>query len=258
MVTAFQQLDLHLTGTSAPSVTQHLGQLVHTGTGQIDQQVDMELPPVIDRLDFPRSPDPNRTGAALPCAASKPGQNMLQPAMLALHLVDAIIEVRASMRQDRDPSNPCGWHIFQRWPQPLPKQPACLPLHAHAAAGGGRIRAKSFAGLRSPHLASLARSGLVGARTLRAPITIFRLPLGSAAVLCLMSATRAARSWSMRWMLSVSAVWESDFSLWKSVIISPGWGDASQFVVWSSPTGIRTRIVGGIRNGDGDRERAMW
>jgi len=133
MVTAFQQLDLHLTGTSTPSVTQRLGQLVRTGTSQIDQQVDMELPSIIDRLNLPRSPDPNRKGAALPSATSKLGQDMLQPAMLALHFVDAIIETRTSMRQDRDPSNPCGWHIFQRRPQPLSKQPACLPLHTHAA-----------------------------------------------------------------------------------------------------------------------------
>jgi hypothetical protein len=69
--------------------------------------------------------------AVLPCAASKLEQNMLQPAMLALHFVGTIFQARASMRQNRDPAYLCGRHIFQCWPQALPKQPACLPLHAN-------------------------------------------------------------------------------------------------------------------------------
>jgi hypothetical protein len=67
----------------------------------------MELPSIIDRLSLSRSPDPNRKGAALPSATSKLGQDMLQPAMVALHFVDAIIEGRTSMREDRDPAHLC-------------------------------------------------------------------------------------------------------------------------------------------------------
>src|SRR5689334_6393247 len=93
----------------------------------------MELPSNVDRLNLPRSPDPNPMGAALPCDASKLGQNMLQPAMLTLHFVGTIFQARASMRQNRDPAHLCGGHFFQCWPQALAKQPACLPLHANTA-----------------------------------------------------------------------------------------------------------------------------
>jgi hypothetical protein len=71
----------------------------------------MELPSVIDWLDFTCSPDPNRNVCG---SSSKLGQDMLQPAMVALHFVDAIIEGRTSMREDRDPAHLCG-RAYAMW-----------------------------------------------------------------------------------------------------------------------------------------------
>jgi hypothetical protein len=58
---------------------------------------------VIDGLNLSRSLYPHRVYAALPCAASRLGKDVLQSAMLAFDLMNTIIEVIASMRQDRYP-----------------------------------------------------------------------------------------------------------------------------------------------------------
>jgi hypothetical protein len=93
---------------------------------------------------------------------------------------------------------------------------------------------------------------------LSAPITIFRLPLGVAAVVFPMSATRAARSRSMRWMLSASAARTSGVSLSKSVIISLPGVTPAQFVVVVVTSHHPNADRGSRQHGDDDQERAMW
>jgi hypothetical protein len=116
---------------------------------------------------------------------------------------------------------------------------ACRDMHTPQL-GRRQNQRESLAGSRLPHLASLRRRELSGARRLSAPCNIFRLPLGSAGVVVRISATRATRRRLMRSRerlncstLSVRSS-SAEYEFVMSVVIAPfvasPWVEASNVV----------------------------
>ena len=116
---------------------------------------------------------------------------------------------------------------------------ACRDMHTPQL-GRRQNQRESLAGSRLPHLASLRRRELSGARRLSAPCNIFRLPFGSAGVLLRISATRATRIRLMRSrdrvncstspVRSSSAEYESVTSVIIAPFVALPWAEANNVV----------------------------